>query len=369
MIDLLIERASPRAHRLDDSRGDHMADDLLVHYAEFDGTSIAWAAAGSGPPLVVTGWWCSHLGLNWADARFRDYIERLAAHRTVIRYDRPGTGLSGGAGTPPASLEEEYRALAGLVDALGLDRFALLAGSSGCATAAVYASRHPERVERLVLCGGYARGADIAPPAVRDTLIAAARTHWGLGSRVLADIFLPDAMSAERTAFADFQRRCMTPEQAATSLAALYTFDCTRELPGITAPTLVLHRRHDRAIPFELGRELAAAIPGADFVALEGADHFPWRGDRAAMIDEVTAFLGGTAPVRAHTPAAQTPELSEREREVLALVARGSTDAEIAAALVLSPHTVHRHVANIRTKLGVSSRAAAAAWAAAHGIL
>ncbi|MGH3704070.1 MAG: hypothetical protein ACRDT9_05515, partial [Agromyces sp.] len=85
-----------------------MTEDLLVHYAEFDGAPVAWAATGDGPPLVVTGWWCSHLRLNWADAGFRDYIERLGLHRTVIHYDRPGTGLSGGGGAPPASLEEEY---------------------------------------------------------------------------------------------------------------------------------------------------------------------------------------------------------------------------------------------------------------------
>ncbi len=343
-----------------------MAEDLLVRYAELDDAVVAWAAAGTGPPLVVTGWWCSHLALNWADAGFRDFIERLGEHRTVIRYDRPGTGLSGGKGMPPSTLEEEYRALAGLVDALDLDRFALLAGSSGCATAAVYAARQPQRVERLVLCGGYARGADISPPVVRDTLVEAVLTHWGLGSRVLADVFLPEATAQERAEFADFQRHCASPEQAAASLRALYAFDCTRELADITAPTLVLHRRDDRAIRFELGRDLCAAIQGAEFVELDGADHFPWRGDRAVTADEIVAFLEGTVPER-KPPAPTRSELSSREREVLALIAAGRTDTEIAAVLVLSPHTVHRHVANIRTKLGVGTRAAAAAWAVAHG--
>jgi pimeloyl-ACP methyl ester carboxylesterase/DNA-binding CsgD family transcriptional regulator len=340
-----------------------------VRYAEADGATVAWSEVGTGPALVVTGWWCSHLALNWADPLFRDYVERLADHRTVFRYDRPGTGLSGGAGMPPATLEDEYRALAGVVDAVGLERFALLAGSSGCAAAALYAARHPERVERLVLCGGYARGADISPPAVRDTLIDAVQTHWGLGSRLLADVFLPDATAHERTAFAQFQRRCASPQQAAASLRSVYAFDCSAELAGITVPTLVLHRRDDRAIRFELGKDLAERIPGARFVALEGADHFPWRGDRASMAEEIVAFLDGTVPDRATATVREPAALTDREREVLTLVAGGSTDAEIADRLVLSPHTVHRHVANIRTKLGVSSRAAAAAWAASHGIV
>lgn len=345
------------------------SDDLRVRFAEFDGASVAWSSIGSGPAVVVSGWWCNHLRLNWEDPRFRDYIGRLARHRTVIRYDRPGTGLSRGGGAAPQSLEDEYRALAGLADALGLESFALLAGSAGGPPAAVYAARHPERVERLVLYGGYVRGADISPPAVRDALIAAVEAHWGLGSRMLADVFLPEATARERAEFVEFQRRAATPAEAAAALRALHGFDCSAELGSITAPTLVLHRRDDRAMRFELGRELADAIPGARFVALEGADHFPWRGDRAGLAEQVAAFLEGRPAVPAATAEPVTTDLTPREREVLALVADGATDADIAAALFLSEHTVHRHVANIRTKLGVTSRAAAVAWATTHGIL
>lgn len=354
----------------DNLLGGEMTEDPRVRYAEFDGAHVAWSATGSGPPLVVAGWWCSHLELNWSDRLFRDYIERLAVGRTVIRYDRPGTGLSAGSGSPPTTLEEEYRALAGLIDALGLERVSLLAGSSGSSVAATYAARHPTRVTKLVISGGYARGTDIATPPVRGALIAAVLAHWGLGSRLLADVFLPDASARERAEFAAFQRRSSPPQQAAAALRALFAFDCAAELGAITSPTLVLHRRGDRAIAFELGADLAAAIPGARFVPLEGTDHFPWRGDRATMAEETTAFLDGRpARAGARGRASATRELSEREREVLALVARGMTDSEIAGALVLSTHTVHRHVANIRTKLGVSSRAAAAAWASTHGIL
>jgi DNA-binding NarL/FixJ family response regulator len=133
----------------------------------------------------------------------------------------------------------------------------------------------------------------------------------------------------------------------------------------------VLHRRGDRAIPFALGRDLADRLPRARFVALAGEDHFPWRGDTEAVSLAIDLFLTGRDPsvVTASPPPTAPVSLSERELEVLRLVAGGRTDAQIARELGLSVHTVHRHVANIRTRLGVASRAAAAAWAVDHGLL
>jgi DNA-binding CsgD family transcriptional regulator len=139
-------------------------------------------------------------------------------------------------------------------------------------------------------------------------------------------------------------------------------------LDEVRAPTLVVHRRGDRAIPYELGRELAAGIPTATLIPLDGSDHFPWAGDwasvaralRSVLATEAAASVGGDPPA---------VMLSSREREVLALVANGLSDPEIARQLVLSPHTVHRHVANIRSKLGRTTRTAAVAEAARLGLL
>lgn len=345
-----------------------MRPDQVIRYAEHDGASVAWCAVGEGPPMVVGGWWNSHLELNWEDPGFRDYIGRLAAHRTVIRYDRPGTGASSRTVPPPATLEEEYAVLCSVIAAAGLDEFALVAGSSGCPAAVRFSARHPDRVTALVLYGGYLRGADIAPPEARDTVLSVVASHWGLGSRVLADLFLPDATAAERDLFTEFQRRSSSPEVAAASLRATYGFDASAEASDVRTPTLVVHRRGDRAIPFSLGVDLADRVPGAEFVGLDGANHLPWRGDRTALANEIVRFLGGEIE-DTDVAGPGVGELSAREREVLRLVAEGCTDAEIAAQLVVSQHTVHRHVANIRTKLGVTSRAAAAAWAAARDLL
>lgn len=349
------------------------AEDQLIRYTERDGTSIAWSAVGSGPPLVIGGWWSSHLELDWRNAKFRRFVDQLAEHRTVIRYDRPGAGVSDRGASPPRSLEEELETLETLVDAsTGSQRISLFGASSGGGVASMFAARHPQRVERLVLYGSYARGADLAPPAARAAMLGLIEQHWGLGSRVLADLFLPDATAEERAEFVEFQRRSASREVALASLRAVYGFDSTGHLGDVLAPTLVLHRRDDRAIPFVLGRDVAQRIRNARFVALEGDDHFPWRGDADAVVRATLEFLGvpvdATERARAGATAASA-RLTEREREVLRRVAGGETDAEIAAHLLLSVHTVHRHIANIRTKLGVPSRTAAAAWALRHELI
>lgn len=338
----------------------------LIRYADVGGRTVAWTAVGEGPPLVFGGWWCSHLGLDWEDPRFRGFVLALAEHHNVIRYDRPGAGLSDRDGPTPRSLAEEVAVLVGLVEAVGLDMPALFGGSSGSVAAAGCAATMPDRVRRLVLYGGYARGSEIASPAARTAMVELVRRHWGLGSRVLADVFAPGASADERADFARFQRQVATPEAAAQDLSLVYEHDATELLGKVTVPTVVLHRRDDRAIPVALGRDLATRIAGARLVELDGAAHFPWLGGAAAVVSTTLAFLAGRDPAVDMEAKRAPTRLSDREMEVLRLVAHGETDAQIAERLVLSPHTVHRHLSNIRTKLGVPSRAAAAAWAARH---
>ncbi|MGN6588102.1 MAG: alpha/beta fold hydrolase [Solirubrobacterales bacterium] len=135
-----------------------------------------------------------------------------------------------------------------------------------------------------MICGGYASGASIADARTRGAMVDLVREHWGLGSRVLADVFMPSADGHERDAFVTFQRKAASAEEAARSLDAVYRFDVAALLSEVTTPTVVLHRREDRSIPFELGRELAAGLPRASFVALDGADHYPWFGDSEAVL-------------------------------------------------------------------------------------
>ncbi|WP_182524409.1 alpha/beta fold hydrolase [Nocardioides dongkuii] len=345
-------------------------EDQVVRYSTVEGRSVAWASVGTGPPLLVGGWWSGHLGLDWKDHRFRRFVSALATQHRIIRYDRPGCGLSDRSGPSPASREDEVAVLAGLVEAIGLESLSLFGASSGAVVAAGFAAAEPSRVDRLVVYGGYAHGADIASPAARELTIDVVRRHWGLGSRVLADLFMPGATAAERAGFAAFQRQAATPEAAAAELALAYRLDARDALRTLTLPTLVLHRRADRAIPFALGQDVASLVRGARLVELQGDEHFPWRGDSRAVTDATAGFLAGRDPRPAAAPAGgpAASTLSPREAEVLRLVAAGHTDAQIARELTLSAHTVHRHVSNIRTKLGVPSRAAAAAWAARQNL-
>jgi len=346
-----------------------------IRFAEEGGRRIAWARSGDGPPLVLCGWWMSHLELNWRDPRFRAFVETLGRHRTVIRYDAPGTGVSADGTAPAATVDGEAAALAAVVEADGAPSVDLFAASSGAPVGIAFAAAHPERVERLVLYGGYASGASIADPRNREAMVDLVREHWGLGSRVLADVFMPSADGRERDAFVAYQREASSAEGAARSLEAVYRFDVVARLGDVASAAVVLHRREDRSIPFELGRELAAELPGASFVALDGADHFPWFGDSDAVLRATLKALGiDSAAAVAPDPGAdraptEAQDLTSRETEILTLIASGLSDREIAERLVLSPHTVHRHVANVRTKLGLPTRAAAVAAAAKRGLL
>jgi pimeloyl-ACP methyl ester carboxylesterase/DNA-binding CsgD family transcriptional regulator len=346
-----------------------------IRFTEEGGRRIAWARSGEGPPLVFCGWWMSHLELNWRDPRFRAFVETLGRHRTVIRYDAPGTGISADGAVPAATVDGEVAALTAVVEATGASSVDLFAASSGAPVGVAFAAAHPERVERLLAYGGYASGASIGTARTREAMIELIREHWGLGSRVLTDVFMPSADGPDRNAFVAFQREAPGAEEAARSLGAVYRFDVSARLGDVTTPAVVLHRREDRAIPFEIGRELAAQLPEASFVALDGADHFPWFGDSDAVLRAALKALGvndATAAVPApgaDPGAGEGQELTSRETEVLALVAGGLSDREIAERLVLSPHTVHRHVANVRTKLGLPTRAAAVAAATRRGLL
>jgi pimeloyl-ACP methyl ester carboxylesterase/DNA-binding CsgD family transcriptional regulator len=263
----------------------------------------------------------------------------------------------------------EVALLGRVLDELQLERVALIGGSSGGCTAISFAARFPERVERLLLYGTYADGAAMSSPQARDAIVTTVRSHWGLGSRLLADIFLGNVGSDEQERFARYQRAAASAETAARLLELIYRTDVRAELPLVRAPTLVVHRRSDRAIPYSLGRELAAAIQHAALVPLNGSAHFPWAGDAHSVVRALRSELD--PEVTPSSSRGELPEvtLSVREREVLALVAQGLNDREIAAQLVVSPHTVHRHVANIRHKLGRGSRTAAVAEAARLGLL
>ena len=327
--------------------------------------------AGEGPLLLCPAWWVSHLELDRANQAFAQFWGAIGDGYSVVRYDRLGVGASDRElRDEDLTVDGEVEVIRALVDELGAERVGLFGGSSSGCAAIAFAARFPERVERLMLYGSYAEGPSISPPAVREAIVATVRSHWGIGSRLLSDIFLGEVSSQEQERFARFQRLAASADAAARLLEQVYRNDVRDQLPLVKAPTMVVHRREDRAIPYRLGREVAAGISGATLVPLGGSAHFPWAGDAGSVVRALRAVL--TAQSSPERPAGEEPAaalLSRREREVLKLVAHGLNDREIAEQMILSPHTVHRHVANIRHKLGRGSRTAAVAEAARLGLL
>ncbi|WP_433135985.1 alpha/beta fold hydrolase [Actinomadura nitritigenes] len=326
------------------------------------GARIAYATVGDGPLLIVPPAWISHLELLWQDPAVRAFLVPLAARRTVVLYDKPGCGLSD-PWPGRQTLDTDVRVLRTVVGHLREDRFDLLGVSTAAATALAFAVRHPERVGRLVVYGGYADGRQVASPQVRAALLGMVRAHWGLGSDVLADIFMADADADSRRHFTRLQRGTATAESACELLDQCYDARVVDELDRVVTPTLVLHRRGDRAIPYRLGRDLAARIPGARLMTLPGRGHFPWSGDSAPLVRAVLEYLGEPAgPPRWHGPRSVDDVLTPRQLQVAALVADGLSNRQIARRLGIKERSAEGHVERIRQRLGVRSRAQIAAW-------
>jgi len=266
-----------------------------VHFCAGSGDQrIAFATHGSGPPLVCAAWWVSHLEEDYADARFRELFAYLGEHRTVVRYDRVGVGLSDRE-RRHFDLISELRDLEAVVDHLGYRRFALMGLSCGGPPSVLYAAEHSDRVERLALYGSFVDGAQLGTAEVQRAVSALVRAHWGLGSRTIADLFAPQLPREEIHSWSGRQRASASAETAARLLELTFAMDARSAAPRVKVPTIVIHRRGDMTVPFECGRQLAAAIPGATFLPLEGNSHVPWEGDYRAFAQGALEFLG--API------------------------------------------------------------------------
>lgn len=265
-----------------------------------DGVRIAYAEVGQGPPLLKAANWLNHLEYDWESPIWSHLLHELAAEHQLIRYDERGNGLSDW-DVDDISFEAFVRDLESVVEATGIDRFALLGISQGCAVSIAYAVRHPERVSHLVLYGGFARGKRKrgSPKEVEqaDALLTLMHQGWGRENpafrQIFTSLFIPGATTEQVQWFNDLQRKTASPENAVRIRHAVDDIDVTDLLAHVTVPTLVLHCRSDAVQPFEEGRTLAAGIRGARFVALEGYNHLILEGDPGwrRFLDEVRNFL------------------------------------------------------------------------------
>jgi pimeloyl-ACP methyl ester carboxylesterase len=326
----------------------------VAHLA--DGTAVRFALAGKGPLAIYVPGWVSHLELGWALPAEREFYEALADGRTLVRYDRPGCGLSG---TTDRSdfVELELEVLQAVATAVGGDRFDLIGASFGAPLAVRWAARHPDTVRRLILYGGWVDGNVVATPAVREHVLGLVEQHWGFASDVLTEIFAPDADAGFRAVFSRYQRESTSASSARRLLAACYEINVADELGRITSPTTVIHRRDDRAVPIAEGERLARSIEAANLIVLAGRVHVPFVGDAHSVVSAMRSGIG-LPPLARST----RPTVTARQLEVAALVAQGWSNRQIADELVISERSAESHVERIRARLGFRSRAQIAAW-------
>ena len=256
-------------------------EQVIRFFTATDGVRIAYATSGTGPPLVKPANWLTHLEYDWESPVWRHWLRELSRDHTLIRYDERGNGLSDRT-IADFSFDAWVRDLETLVDELDLAHFPLIGLSQGCAVAIAYAARHPERVTRLVLYGGYARGRLVRAKTPEELdeahfLINSMPLGWARDNpafrQFFATIFLPEGTPEQHRWFSELQRVTTTPENGVRLRQAAGEIDVTQLARTVQTPALVLHATGDAAVPFDEGREMAALLPNSRFVSLDSRNH------------------------------------------------------------------------------------------------
>lgn len=277
----VVERATASSSLIVD-RGDNDLHQSIRFCQAPDGLHLAVAEVGTGRPLIKAATWLTHVEHDWHSPVWRHWLAELARRFRYIRYDARGGGLSDAdiTGSRLDQLDTWTADLETAVECSGLSRFALFAMSQGTGAALDYAVRHPDRVVCLAILGGYVHGMarrDSASAAQAALLPELIRVGWD-GSNpafrsVFTTTFVPDATSEQMRWFTDLAVQSATTENAVRLETAFHHQDFTELARAVRVPTLVMHSRDDRAVPFSEGRQLAALIPGAEFVPLDSANH------------------------------------------------------------------------------------------------
>ena len=251
-----------------------------------NGKNVAYASNGSGPTLLVPAWWVSHLELDWKDHNFRHFFEALGKHHTVVRYDRPGVGLSERQ-RDSFDVEDEILILSELIQHIKIESLSLLGISCG----GPVTQRNPHHVEKLVLINSFVDGCDIANNDVKQALCSMVLASWGMGSKMIIDLFDPDMPSEQRKVLGKIHKASASSDMAYNLLNLTFNMNAVEAAKNLIKPALVLHRSKDHTVSVEAGKRLAATIPNAEFKSFEGKSHLPWVGvESEQFIDEILTF-------------------------------------------------------------------------------
>jgi len=346
-----------------------------VSYARNGAFNVAFQVLGEGPiDVVLSPGWVTHLDLAWDIPPLARFLERLASRSRLILFDKVGTGLSDPFDRESLpTMEQRMNDVRVVMDAAGSSRAVVFGTLGGGAICGLFAARYPERCAGLILYGTFANAGEAGLLTRladdKDSALDRIEREWGTEGVSVA-YWAPSLLHDEamKAAYLRLARSGVSPRSARALMQLGYQVDWKATLSDIHVPTLVLHRTGDLVAPIRQGRELAAGIRGARFVELAGVDHLMWAGDQDAILHEVQQFVETLEPSRPR-PRTITDALTEREMEVLRLVAAGWTNKQIAGALYISPKTAGAHVSSVLTKLGVERRAGLAAAAHRLGIL
>src|SRR5690349_6566046 len=250
-----------------------------------DGVRIAYAVSGTGPPMLVSTCWLSHLQHDWESPVWRHFLEDVGRFVTIIRYDERGYGLSDW-DVSDFSLEARVGDLEAVADDAGFDRFALMGMAQGGPPAIAYASRHPDRVTRLLFYDSYSAAVgDAEDEEELAAFVQLIKVGWGRPQhhfrRVFTSMMIPGATEEQMLWLDELQRVAASASTASTAMAQRSKADCSDLLPELDVPTLVLHSLRDQMNEFEYGRSLANRIRASRLVPLDSDNHIV-LGDESA---------------------------------------------------------------------------------------
>ena len=337
-----------------------------IRYARTDdGAGIAYFRLGRGPAIVeVPHVQMCHLHMEWQIPSVRQYWQRLARHYTVVRFDNRGSGLSHG-GPPDYSLPALVRDLEAVVRAAKLERFALIGRITGSLPAVQYAAEHPERVNHLVLWNGFVRNVDHGDAPRLGSLFAMAAKDWELFTESISQAATGWHDGEAARTWANVLRGSSTQASFLAGLEARRNWNVTDKLSAVSAPTLVLLDERNRLASMERCRELAAGIANARLHTVRGESGMP-SADTVALIERFIGSAG--APTETATGSSMQP-LTARERQILALLANGTSNTDIAGRLGISINTVTRHLTHVYAKIGAENRVQAIRQALELGLI
>ncbi len=345
-----------------------------TQYIRSGDTYLAYQVIGEGPrTLLFAAGFLSHLELMWEEPDLAAFCRGLAQCAKVILFDRRGVGLSDRVGLPPTA-EDTMEDMVAVLDAVGCEKATVMSISEGGPVAIMFAVTYPNRTSQLILYGTmpkWTRSYDYPWALSRnqyDQWLAQMVDNWG--TPVSLNRFAPSkaADPAFQAWWAKVMRHAASPGSVKIILEGLRDIDVRPVLPHVHVPTLVLHRKGDKAVPIEGARLLEQQLPNSRFVELNGRDHWWWLGDSEAILDEIDRFVAETADSPSN-PSPLVESLTGREMDVLRLIAAGYTNKQVADELVLTVGTIKTYTSHIYGKLNVENRTQAIAMARKQGFI